>query len=625
MMSSPTWLNWILFGVFVFKAQCSISGSDRKSPDIYVSSDRTSTTVESMESFKLIENENSYESLMARLNLRPLCWRRSARIDYKAPAESKIFAEIVFYNFVEGHFYGYNNVLNRSSGTDKLPKDKRFNAKILYHLMQDEEAIQLIGFDTCLLLIHDIIRRFEPYAPNAADEHSIKNLFHSVGSDLVDFLEFILNNLAPKYSFNRSDKFYNFEAHCELEYVGMLEAESFIKFALVDLFKETDFIKVLVRRYKVIWPASLTRSIIHDAARISKDNEGFHMYRDIFTFLVRIVPENFVHPNEITKYNNDIRVYKRSFYAIMELMAPLLRVLMLVDSEAVIDQILENYYSRVSNGTDPAFNCSDNSLKVLDIFIRDSKFSLIKNQIMKERKANLLEKIFEKFYKLNRGNIYSILRYALSHEYFPLYEVLLQHFGHILTLQQWKELLNMIMTNVQSKKYIIPIVITMGYFDYEDFDQILHELDPTKKSLPPLMSKGAIVKNQIERFNVIKDVYVMISTCPILHKVDIFVDSWFQSVPWPYPNEIIEHDNDKISKKQEIIPKLFYYAQAVLAKRFNIPVYGISVFESTMDELATWSETIGYMNLMIDTKAKLVFGAEDATLFKFIDATVYDL
>lgn len=431
--------------------------------------------------------------------------------------------------------------------------------------------------------------------------------------------------MAPKYEFKPSDEFYDFEAHCELEYLGMADAETYIKYSVVNLFKETEFIKVIVRRYKDIWPASLTRSIISDAARTAKDNEGFHMFKDILTFLVRIVPENFIHPNEMSKYNNDIGVYKNNICAAMELMAPLLRVLMLNESEAYTDQVLNKYYNRVNNGHEPAFNCSDNSLKVLDFFIRDSKFSLVKNQIIKERKSRLLKKILQMFYKLNMGNIYSLLRYALSHEFFPLYEVLLQHFGHILSLQQRKDLLNMIVTNVQYKKYIIPIVITMGYFDYNNFEQILYELDPTKKPLPPFMSEGAMVKKQIERFNAIKDVYEMISSCPIIHKVDIFVDSWFESVPWPYPTEIIEHDNDHNSERSDSIPKLFYYAQAVLVKRFNIPVYGISVFESTMNEPATWSETIGYMNLMIETKAKLVYGAEDAQLFKFVDTTVYDI
>ena len=625
-------INYVLFALFIFKANCSMSELKSSSFDDLkncVSTDLTCTTVESTDSIKELVNEplsNSYESLMERLNLRKLDWSRSASIDYKKTAQPGIMAEIVLYNFVEGNFHGQHRSLKRN-GKYGVNVKYRFNHKILYHLMHDQEVVQLIGFDNCLWIINNAMKYFKPDIDS--NIYLFYNRFKSVVVDLVDFLDFILKELAPRYPLNRSDSDYDLEAHCNLEYVAMVDTYRTINLLVVNLFKQTDFLKVIVRRYYTIWPASMTQEILNEAHNFSLGQENPHLFRDIFGFLIRIVPEYFIHPDNMSNYNTDINHFKHNIIKIMEFMAPIFRALMLIDRDEVIDNYLEGYYLELCGDRDegePCFSSFDNTLKVLDFFIRDSKFALIKDENMKERKKNLLEKILIKFYKLPKNNFYSVARYSLIHHYLPLYEVLLQHFSEQFNIRQKRELLEELITTKNSDFVALSASISMGYLEFDNFDDILNELQPQFKtsgaSFSNKKSEKIIRKQKAKReiYRIIEEIHQLIQKCPIKENNAIFVAEEFKAVPWPCPKTVQLNYNEN---DPEFIPKLLFYAQAVLRKRFDIPIFGGSFFESTMNESATWSEMIGYCNLMIETKAKLVYGVEEAKTFKFIDTTKY--
>ena len=599
--------------------------NDAKDEEI-VSNSSSQTTVESPESVKeliMIEHSNSYATFMKRLNLKRPNFKRNVQIDYNDPAKPKLMAEIIYHNFVEGHLYGCDRVFHN------LSINERYNSKILYHLVQDEEVLNLIGFKYCLNIIKEIIKFFKSYSVHRKGEN-FKQIFQSVAIDLVDFLEFILNELAPKYPFSLNDPLYNFEAHCKLEYFSLIYVNSIFNFSVLKLFNEPDLLKNIVRRYSAVWPASMTHNIISEASLLSPVNENPYLFREILTFMVKRVPDYFVHVEQSIRYTTNIKSFKNHIRGTMNIMAPIFRALMLIDNDVVINEYLEIYYNQlIKPDYYPCFSSQDDSIKALNFFIRDSKFVLINSHAMRERKRILLEKILSKFFGINQGNICKLIRFTLLNDFLPLYEVLLQHFNVKLFERQKLELIEILVKSTNIEASIPATVISMGYLEIEDFDSLLNELDPENDQVfdnLPWKRYEDLFKIQKVRFNLVKEIYKLIQSCPIQRKVSIFVDEEFMAVPWEFTSINFyeeEEENDENNEYLGNYPKLFYYAQAILCKYFGITFFGVSFFESAMNESVTWSEMIGFINFMIESQSKLLYSQRETNLFKFIDSTKY--
>lgn len=620
-----TWLNFLFLGflILLYPIKCCMKDGIKVEDEGSASTASTGTTIESSESVKelITEVPNSYKTLMKRLNLKP--YTRYIRLNLNEPAKPKILAEMIYHNFVEGHFYGYNAMFSRPA-SDNLRIEDRFNRKALYHLMGNEEALKLIGFKYCLMIVKEAINIFKVYSGHF-NRRKVYEMFESAAIDLVDFMEVILSYLAPKYALARNDPMYDLEAHCIMEYEYLITATSIVDASILDKFNEPDLLKVIVRRYASIWPASMTGKIINDIVDLGNTN----LFRDVFSFMVKRVPEYFVHSDQNSRYNTRIKWFRDNICGTMNMMAPIFRALTLIDTDIVIEDYLQRYYNQLIKPPtqDPCFTSNDSSIKALNYFVRDSKFTLINSFKMKERKRGLLEKILLKFYGINEGKVYNLIRYTLSHELLSLYEVLLQHFGEGLSTNHKKELVELLITSKEIENVIIATSISLGYLEIEDFEGFLFDLNPENNRFLlklPRRNLDKTFKRQMKRFLFVKEIHKLLENCPIKGKNGIFVGEGFEAVPWEYPVNIFEEEEEADDEESESYPKLFYYAQAVLCKYFDISISSVSYFESTMSESVVWSEMIGYMNLMIETQSKVVHGRQNAKLFKFIDSTKYE-
>lgn len=548
----------------------------------------------------------TYRVLMHRLMLKNINNSLLPLNAYDMPADPRKLADLVMSNFCEARFYGFNFLFNRRGYSDYLKPKDRYNGRILYHLMQDSEALNLLGYYNCLVIVNSIINAFQKFVNFKTP--ILKLLFETIAIELVDFLEFVSTDLMPKYKISKTDPEYNLEAHCDLEYPAFTDMEQLVTIRLVAKFKEVDFLRVLVRRFARIWPRSSTKRIIFDAFELLSVNEPF-LFREVFTLMVRQTPEYFLHPKQLSNYPTEPLALQSRISSCLFNMTPILRALMVVDREEVVTRYLEGYC------TTPVLTiCKDNfveSLEALNIFIQDSNFAIVTSEEVSLRKKAILAKILEIVFDIEPSKYYGLAVDCLTLNYLPLYEAILQNFADEFEELLRKRLLLLITNNSEFKQSEIAISITLGYFEYNDFDSVLAEANKCTVS--------SNSKEKRRRIRNLSEIRVLLEDCPVRVSAKYLVEDDFVPVPWPCSklNEITFGINDPGTS-----PKLFYYAQAILCKRFKIPFYGGSIFESTMDETATWSEMIGFINFYIERMISLAgLGGEKG--FKFVDTTDY--
>lgn len=166
------------------------------------------------------------------------------------------------------------------------------------------------------------------------------------------------------------------------------------------------------------------------------------------------------------------------------------------------------------------------------------------------------------------------------------------------------------------------IVVSLSYFDFDDLNKMLEELDPEihyVKSIPGFPTSKLSKAAQILNFKIVHEMTNFLADCPIRYSIPITVDESFVPIVWPCPESV--RNSESLETSESCFPYLYMYALVILVQKFRIPIYSVSIFESTIDESVVWSETIGFMNFMIEKMGSLIhLETEKLKLFKFVDA-----
>lgn len=556
--------------------------------------------------------EPTYEILMNRFHLRP-CHGNSSKIRHDQPAKARHFAKLISYNFIEAHFYGYNIYFKRFYSSDSLEPEKRFDKGILYKIMQNEEILEFLGHVNCFRIIDEIVQAFKPYI--CFEKNFVKQLIESISLQITDFLEFILEEMVPKYQYKRGDPEFNVEAFAEFEYPTFVLVEDTLPMSVIAAFREIELLKVIVRRYAKIWPVSSTEIIIKESLKYLRRSPDY--FRQVLDLMVRHTPEYFLLSAHMHQYQPPIGQW--NFCALMANMAPILRALLLVDSDYVRNRYLQEYHNRIRTALKTSTHIDEDALKVLNAFMQDSKFALDSSAGMFEKKKEILENILMKFFGINTTDYLKAARLCLKNNYLALYEVILKYVAKdVFGDEQHKDLLQFLIHSDKINTSDAPLAasISMAYFKFEDFTDVLKNLKQTIKfdftGYHDKSVRERIFKKQRMRFNWIQEIRKYLASCPVVETQKICVPEEFEPVNWlppVYLSTFTENDPENYMK-------LYYYAQVVLCKRFGIPYFNASVFEEYMQEGATWNESIDYINFVIEMMASRL-GYKNVKLFKF--------
>lgn len=553
------------------------------------------------------EPEDTYESLMNRLNLKPFYSYNA--IDFEQAAEPRTFAKIIARYFSEAHFHGYNNHFMRYFASDNLVPSEKFDERILYKIMQDREIMDFLGLFNCFRIIEEVIRQFQSFV--TFDTQQLEQLFRSIGLQLCDFLEFILEEFAPRYPYKLCDPKFNIDACAGMEYPTLIFAEHAFPISKIALFRDLDILRVIVRRFASIWPVSSTKTIIQTSIDYFKHSTNY--FRQVLTLMVRFTPEYFILPDYMKQYKPvDGRPWH--FCALMSNMAPILRALMMVDSANVQDRYLDDYSNQIKLHNGFSLQNDLDAFKILNYFIKDSKFSIVTSEEMFGEKKLLFSEILERFFGFEMDNYYTLIRKCIRHNYLPLFEAILQFLSvDFFTEKHRTDLLIAIIHEKHLKKPLVAISIAMGYLDFEDFVSVSRKIGKSRSAAK--LDRKKHLERQSQKVRWIREIHNFLISCPISSIQSVF-DS--KSVPWPCPDIVRYTFTEK--EASENYMKLFYYAQVILCKYFKIPFYNGSQFEPYLHEAATWKETISYINLTIEMLVNRL-GHKNKKLFKFIDTT----
>ena len=574
------------------------------------------------------ELEITYEDFMIQVKLKP--FQFPYRFNYKKPAEAKKLVKLIVCNFVEAQFYGFNHHFHRYHASDKLSLDDRYPRNVLYNVMFDADTMEFLGPLNCLSIIRDIIQEFKCFIDFDGDLR-LSQLFSSIAVQLTDFLEFVLNELAPKYPYKTADPEFSIEAQSEFEYPLFILLIETVPIKIIALFREIDLLRVIVQRYKSIWPASITRILIKEALNFFGYSPN--MFRQVFSLLVRSTPEYFLLPSYMRQYIPFAGQYW-NLCDLMANMAPIFRALTGIDTETVQEMYLENYYSMIRTFNGPCLKSDSDALLILNLFIMDSKFSIHSSVSMFERKRTTLLMILRKFFGIEPVNYYSILRNCLAHTYLALYEAILQYLSADFVMSQAEliDLFELLIFDNEIEQILNAISITLGYLEFDDLNGFLESFELRKERVDgssdgiadenqPPRRIVASEQEQQNRIRWIKELKQFMDSCPIEGKIGLFVEGELEleldgrngGVLWPCPETVLTFSQEENHKMDT---KLFHFAQALLIKHFDIPVFSVSLFESDFNECVAWSETLGFINLMIETMASHL-GYENKNFFKF--------
>ena len=547
--------------------------------------------------------------------------RNRFHLDIRETVQPSFMAQIIIDNLVLSYSLILERILNNFKYQAYYETRLKYNRKALYKIMKSSSFMSFLGYENCFKIIRKVLEYFDAVVYYKAATEVIR----SISTQMADFVEFVLSELTPRYDKSPADPSFNFQDKCEIEYPALIIlVERTIRMKSIVKYKEVDLLRLIMERYSTIWIPEWTAEFISTALDYAKDDN--HLFREILTVLVRSVPDYFVLKEYMRQYTLFALdpPHTNSLQLTMAKMAPIFRALMFIDDPEVRERYLDVYWLSIGMKGGQYFSGDEYHLTAMESFMRDSKYSFTTTPEMFENKANLLESILDSFFKIKKGNYYFLAYHCLTHNHLALYEVILKYFCTSFTSEHAEKLLNTIVFNLKLKNPIVAGAITLGYLDIEDeIDDMLQgiSLDITRiKETKPqgFMRKEETSKRQRKyRVKVLENMSNMLKDCPIREMRPIVVGRRFVNVPWACPQALRVfvplHDDP------EILPKLFHYAQVILCKRFSIPIWSVSVFESTMDEAATWSETIGYMNLTIETMAKFLGYSKEILLFKFID------
>lgn len=541
---------------------------------------------------------------------------RFARLDTSKTVNPQILAYIIADNAV----LAYRQVMKGY----KMIGEVEFDTKILYKIMLQPNFMKFLDYGNCFRIIRIIFETFKPLAKDSRFSKKEKGILKSIAGDLNDFLEFVLEELTPRYNKTRSDPSFRIAELYEVEYPAMIIlVEVVAKISFIIAFDEMEILRTILKRYSGIWISTWTSDYIQYARKHLGDN--INKFRELFTILVKSIPDYFVHSEFMSQqyhaYAFAFQSGKLKFCEVMCQMAPIFRSLMLIDHEDLQYRYLSAYFETIaSSDVGPVFNSEGCEMSVFEAFIRDSKFSFTTSHEMFSRKSILLETILSEFFGIKREEYLSLALYCLSRSFLAIFEVLLKYFGEIFTLKQVKALFQAITTNLKIRNYLIAGAMTIGYLDIENqIEQILKFIEFSSCPFELGKQTGDSEKeSKLKKLRIrsLLDLVVILKSCPIKTMRPIVVGKSFVKVPWKSPTAAQRHI------EEEFMPTLFYYAQAILCKKFSIPFFSVSHFESTMNEGATWSETIGFINLTIETMG-MHLGYTNVKFFEFFDSTEY--
>ena len=534
------------------------------------------------------------------------------KLDISKIVEPEFLVTVIVYNFTTA-FQRSLDIISKKS-----VESVKHNRNILYNVMKNRNFMKFLGYENCFRIMKKIFHYFHP----VASVSDCKYVIRLISIQLNDFLEVVLAELTPRYDKSVDDPSFDIKHKCEIEYPAMiLLVERTVKISYIISF-DIDLLRTIMQRYSSIWLPKLTAIYMDYAVRYIGDN--MYTLRELFTVLVKIVPDCFVSKDYMNQYKAfSFRWDPLNFGEIMANMAPIFRALMFKDDAETRNKYLEMYRRQISLINGPCLNSDGDHLTILESFIRDSKFSFTTSVEMFQDKANLLESILSHFFGLNRINYYSLALICIRYNYLAIFEVLLKYFGASFTTAHAANFIKETITNMRIFDPLVVGAIILGYLDIEDqIDGFLRFYKNTLISRELKASSETEIKNnaRLERIEYLQEWSDILKDCPIKTSSGILVGNDFVDVPWPCP-EAIRAINSSY-KDSDTVPKLFNCAQVILCKRFSVPFWSVSVFESSIDEAANWSETVGFMNLAIETMGSHL-GYKNVNFFKFIDSTEY--
>ena len=565
-----------------------------------------------------LESE-TYETIMKRFSL-----KKYFSIRYMSLSdivEKRTLANIIAKNFIEANYYGWNRFFNRYISSDDVLKTDRFNKEILNELMTESKTLLSLGYKLCFLIIDIIFKEFSPRVSFSTTKHVI--FFQSILFQISDFLEYILNNLVPNQN-NILSK--DFSSSCLNDQLHAIEQVSFevlsrtVTIAEISKFQDVEILEIILKRYNKSISPNFTQNYIGDAKVYFRSKPL--IFRQIFTLLVKMTPEYFLAPQFMSQYTTILLEFVNITIHLAN-MAPIFRALMMLDSQEDQDIYLESHYNRISRPSAICFKSLD-TFSALNILIMDSNFSLSGSVEMSDKKSKLLSKILSQYYGFSSCDYFDLAKKCIVNGYMPLYEVLLQHFADVFSCDKRIELLRFIVTESIIKNKHMAIVISLSYLDFDNPNELLEKLDPETNfvhTIPGIPTSKLSKVEQIKNFQFIRELVIFLMDCPIKNSISISIDENFLPIAWPCP-ESLRHSGS-VETPESSIPCLFMYASVILVQKFRIPIYGASIFHSNTDESVVWSETIGFMNFMIDRMGALI-GLDREKLFKFIDSTKYE-
>lgn len=584
--------------IFSFLLTLSLQSTSELSlsPDELISPSNTSDNYDNDDDYP----DMTYEEIFNLFHLQYP--QNSYNLNPFKPAKPEIISSIIIDNFVEAHLVYLDKKILRINFFRLIGwKAKWYDDKILYKIMQNRTFMEFLGYDNCFYILKEIFRTFLPIVHNS----KVEKISRSISTQLNDFLEFLLEELIPRYNLKAIDKFSDIIDECFWEYPAMfLLVERTIKFSWIILFKEVDLLRTIMKRYSRIWVPELTANYMNSLKKYS--SQDLNLFREIFTILVKSVPDFFVQEYFMSQYFALTGPFGIS--QIMTNMAPILRALMVLDEEDTVKNYLTLYWRQIALVNGPPLYGDGSHMTVMESFIRDSNFSFTTSTEMFQKKGVLFEKILSTFFGIKRENYFKFASICVKKNHLAIYEVLLKFYpNEISSFENISRLLNGIITNSQIPNPFLAATMTVGYLLIETdwMDEILLFVKESFKNHPSVQV--------IVRFKFLENLFFILKDCPIKESSGIVVGKEFARVPWPCPKI-------DFSSHPETHPILFNYAQLILCKRFSIPFWSVSLFDCTMDEAATWSEAIGYINFVIEMMGSYL-GYNNVNFFKFVDTT----
>ena len=329
----------LCFAIFLFKlvesSQIKDHKTTTKSDDLYRSSPSVSGGGELDDEF---DPSLSYEQVFNLFELQYSA-RHHPQLDITKPSNPYHLSYIIFYNFFYSHSLTVDRTLNQSNRGQRT----KFNGEILYKIMKNRPFMKFIGYENCYRIMRKVFEHFKPVVHLSTARKGIG----LINSQLADFLEFVLNELAPRYTRTPDDLNFNAKDKYELEYPALIVlVERSVKMSCIVSFKGIDLLRLIMQRYSSIWIPELTEEFIKTTLKYAHGDD--YIFRQVLTVLVKSVPDYFVLKDFMKQYSlfaSD--PVSNNLHLVMAKMAPIFRALMFIDEIETIYKYLESYWHRI--------------------------------------------------------------------------------------------------------------------------------------------------------------------------------------------------------------------------------------------------------------------------------------